>query len=64
MNFSLSTFITLQVLFEINLMYKKQFEIRWSDLDANGHLANSAYTNFMSHTRMAFFSEFGFLLFD
>lgn len=41
-------------------MYKKQFEIRWSDVDANGHLANSAYTNFMSHTRMAFFSEFGF----
>ena len=43
-------------------MYKKQFEIRWSDLDANGHLANSAYTNFMSHTRMAFFGEHGFSL--
>ena len=41
-------------------MYKKQFEIRWSDIDANGHLANSAYTNFMSHARMSFFSEFGF----
>jgi len=41
-------------------MYKKQFEIRWSDVDANGHLANSAYTNFMSHARMAFFAEQGF----
>lgn len=41
-------------------MYKKQFEIRWSDIDANSHLANSAYTNFMSHTRMAFFLEFGY----
>ncbi len=41
-------------------MYKKQFEIRWSDVDANSHLANSAYTNFMSHTRMAFFAEYGF----
>ncbi len=41
-------------------MYKKQFEIRWSDIDANGHLANSAYTNFMSHARMSFFSEYGF----
>jgi acyl-CoA thioester hydrolase len=41
-------------------MYTKQFEIRWSDLDANMHLANSAYTNFMSHTRMAFFVEYGF----
>lgn len=43
-------------------MYKKEFEIRWSDVDANRHLANSAYTNFMSHTRMAFFGEHGFSL--
>ncbi|MDW5289103.1 acyl-CoA thioesterase [Formosa sp. PL04] len=41
-------------------MYTKQFEIRWSDIDANRHLANSAYTNFMSHTRMAFLLENGF----
>ena len=41
-------------------MYKKQFEIRWSDVDANGHLANSAYTNFMSHARMSFFGDHGF----
>jgi acyl-CoA thioester hydrolase len=41
-------------------MYKKQFEIRWSDVDANSHLANSAYTNFMSHARMSFFAEQGF----
>ncbi len=41
-------------------MYKKEFEIRWSDIDANGHLANSAYTNFMSHARMGFFIEHGF----
>ena len=41
-------------------MYTKSFEIRWSDLDANRHLANSAYQNFMSHTRMAFLIENGF----
>ncbi len=41
-------------------MYKKEFEIRWSDVDANRHLANSAYTNFMSHTRMAFLITHGF----
>ena len=40
-------------------MYTKEFEIRWSDIDANGHLANSAYVNFMSHTRMAFMIEQG-----
>ena len=38
-------------------MYKKEFEIRWNDVDANGHLANSAYINYMSHTRVAFFKE-------
>ncbi|WP_419212962.1 acyl-CoA thioesterase [Maribacter sp. X9] len=41
-------------------MYLKDFEIRWSDLDANRHLANSAYINFMSHTRMAYLLELGF----
>ncbi len=41
-------------------MYTKQFEIRWSDIDANRHLANSAYINFMSHTRMGYFMENGF----
>ncbi len=41
-------------------MYLKQFEVRWSDIDANRHLANSAYINFMSHTRMAFLLEIGF----
>ena len=40
--------------------YKKSFEVRWSDLDANRHLANSAYQNMMSHTRMAFLLENGF----
>ncbi|MGJ8591253.1 MAG: acyl-CoA thioesterase [Aquaticitalea sp.] len=43
-------------------MYKKQFEIRWSDVDANRHLANSAYVNFMSHTRVSFFEDHGFSL--
>lgn len=40
-------------------MYNKQFEIRWRDLDANGHLGNSSYVDFMSHTRMSFFTEVG-----
>ncbi|UII81815.1 thioesterase family protein [Flagellimonas sp. CMM7] len=41
-------------------MFFKEFEIRWSDLDANRHLANSAYINFMSHTRMAYLGKLGF----
>jgi acyl-CoA thioester hydrolase len=42
------------------MSFKKQFEVRWSDIDANRHLANSAYQNFMSHTRMAFLLKNGF----
>ena len=41
-------------------MHLKEFEVRWSDVDANRHLGNSAYINFMSHTRMSFMSEAGF----
>lgn len=41
-------------------MYQKEFDVRWSDLDANRHMANSAYQNFMSHTRMAFLIDHGF----
>lgn len=41
-------------------MYLKTFDVRWSDIDANRHLANSAYINFMSHTRMGFLGQLGF----
>lgn len=41
-------------------LFKKRFDIRWSDLDANRHVANSAYMNFMSHTRMAYLIDHGF----
>lgn len=40
-------------------MYFKEFEIRWSDVDANMHLRNSAYVDYMSHTRMRFLHENG-----
>lgn len=41
-------------------MYLKEFEIRWNDIDANRHLANKAYIEFASHTRMAFLTARGF----
>ena len=43
-------------------MYFKSFEIRWGDLDANGHLGNADYIAYMSHTRMSFFAEQGLSL--
>lgn len=41
-------------------LFTQRFDIRWSDLDANWHVANSAYVNFMSHTRMAYLMSRGF----
>ncbi len=41
-------------------MYLKKYEIRWNDVDANGHLGNSAYMNYCSNTRVRFLEENGF----
>lgn len=42
------------------MSYVKRFEIRWSDLDANRHVANASIVAFMSHVRMSFLLEQGF----
>ncbi len=39
--------------------YFKKFEIRWSDIDANRHLANASYVQFCSHTRLSFMEMHG-----
>ncbi|WP_350293232.1 thioesterase family protein [uncultured Croceitalea sp.] len=41
-------------------MFLKEFEIRWSDIDANRHLANSAYINYSAHARMSYLEQMGF----
>ena len=43
-------------------MYIKAFEIRWNDLDANKHLGNSTYVEYMSDTRMGFLTSHGLSL--
>jgi len=40
-------------------MFLKEFEIRWNDIDANKHLGNSTYVEYMSDTRMAFLTDHG-----
>lgn len=40
-------------------MYVKEFEIRWADLDANRHVANSSYVDMLSDTRMSYLHEHG-----
>lgn len=39
-------------------VYYHKFEVRWADIDANRHLANSSYVAYCAHTRMAFMSEY------
>jgi acyl-CoA thioester hydrolase len=40
--------------------YSKLYEIRWSDLDANGHVNYSTYINAAGDVRYHFFGEQGF----
>lgn len=38
----------------------QSFDIRWSDLDPNRHVANSSFVDLMSEARMQFLAGFGF----
>ena len=40
--------------------YLKRLQVSWSDLDANGHMANTAYLAKAADVRMSFFEEHGF----
>ena len=40
--------------------YSKNYEIRWSDLDANGHVNYAVYINAAGDVRYHFFWEHGF----
>ena len=37
--------------------YYHFFEVRWSDIDANRHLANSSYVEYCAQTRMGFMTK-------
>lgn len=39
--------------------YFQKTSVRWSDLDANRHLANASYMNFTSYARIAFLRDYG-----
>lgn len=40
--------------------FRKTFEVRWSECDANGHLRNTAYSEYAIETRLSFMAEHGF----
>lgn len=41
-------------------VYSRNFEVRWADLDPNGHMRHSAYTDYGAQTRVRFLSDHGF----
>ncbi|MFV0209063.1 acyl-CoA thioesterase [Empedobacter falsenii] len=43
----------------MNNKYFQKTIVRWSDLDANRHLANASYMNFTSFARISFLRDFG-----
>lgn len=38
-------------------VYFHRFEVRWSDIDANRHLANSSYVTYCAQARMGFMNK-------
>jgi acyl-CoA thioester hydrolase len=40
--------------------YSKHYHVAWADLDANGHMANSAYLDLAADVRMRYFADQGF----
>jgi acyl-CoA thioester hydrolase len=44
----------------VDNLYSHLYIVRWSDLDANGHMKNTAYVEAGMQVRLAFFAENGF----
>lgn len=44
--------------------YFTENKVRWSDLDANMHMANASYMNFTSYARMQYMRQIGISLYD
>jgi acyl-CoA thioester hydrolase len=40
--------------------FRRSFRVGWGDVDANGHMANTAFLDHAADTRLAFFAEHGY----
>jgi acyl-CoA thioester hydrolase len=40
--------------------YARTFTVRWADCDANGHMRNTAYSEYATEVRIAYLAEKGF----
>lgn len=41
---------------------RREFQVRWADLDPNGHLRHSAYMDYAAQARVGFLNDCGFTL--
>jgi acyl-CoA thioester hydrolase len=44
--------------------YEKVFEVRWGDVDINGHVRNTSYAEYANNARIGFLQEAGFSVRD
>jgi acyl-CoA thioester hydrolase len=42
------------------MKFEKKFEVKWADLDPNGHVRHSAYYDYGGYIRIRFISESGY----
>jgi len=40
--------------------YEKTFTVRWADMDGNGHMRNTSYSEYGTDVRISFLAEHGF----
>ncbi|SHI84437.1 acyl-CoA thioester hydrolase [Hymenobacter daecheongensis DSM 21074] len=44
------------------MQYAKTYTVRWADMDPNGHMRHSAYTDYAAQVRLEYLAEHGFTL--
>jgi len=46
----------------VNSPYQQNFEVRWADLDPNGHMRHTAYMDCAAQARVGLLNDYGFTL--
>ena len=45
-------------------IFRKELEVRWSDIDANSHVTHTSYAMFATHTRVEWMRSIGYSMSD
>ncbi|MCC2626124.1 MAG: acyl-CoA thioesterase [Burkholderiales bacterium] len=45
-------------------IFRKELEVRWSDIDANSHVTHTSYAEFATHTRVEWMRSKGYTMSD